>query len=229
LFGNVGVGAAVLYTSIITGDVKVRVSNMVSYFTPTISDFSAEVSHWLGENASSAATSDDGTGNSLNLNYEAGTLKVSTSWGSTAYATGDIVQSNLHAACNFGVAYMVATISRDSAGTLNAHGTEIGVAVLVGVGMWKAEYSNYRKSVGGVGTKYAIGYVHSLSKRTAVYAKAASLSNSDSAAYALNSASTAVNTTSTGYDLGSLAPGFLLKLGMAAGRSSQAEFTASIH
>jgi predicted porin len=202
LFGNVGVGSAVLYTGIIAGDVKVRTSNMLSYFTPNIGGFSAEVSHWLGENASGAATSGDGTGSGVDLNYGAGPLKVSASWGRTDYATGDIVQSNLHAAYDFGVARVVATISRDSAGSLKANGTEVGVAVPVGVGLWKAEYSNYRKSVGGVGSKYAFGYVHNLSKRTAVYATVASLSNSNGAAYALNSAITAVNTTSTGYDLG---------------------------
>lgn len=202
VFGNVGVGAALPYTASISGDVKVRTSNMVSYFTPKISGFSAEVSHWLGENASGTPTAEDGTGTGVDLSYEAGPFKVSTSWGSTAYATGDIVQSNLHLAYNFGVARVVATISRDSAGTLNANGTEVGVAVPLGVGMWKAEYSNYRKSVGGVGSKYAIGYVHSLSKRTAVYATLASLSNSDGAAYALNNASTAKNESSTGYDLG---------------------------
>ena len=202
VFGNVGVGSAVLYTGIIAGDVKVRTSNMVSYFTPTISGFSAEVSHWLGENASGTPTADDGTGTGVDLSYGVGPFKVSASWGSTAYATGDIVQSNLHAAYDFGVARVVATISRDSAGILNANGTEVGVTVPVGAGVWKVEYSNYRKSVGGVGEKYAIGYVRSLSKRTALYATVANLSNSDGAAYALNSASTAANTTSTGYDLG---------------------------
>ena len=202
VFGNVGAGASLLYTAIIAGDVRVRASNMFAYFSPSVGGFSAQVAHWLGENASGAATSDDGTGTGLELVYENGPVKLSAAWDSTTYATGDLVASGVHAAYKFGVARVMATISRDSAGTLNANGTEVGVSVPVGVGEWKAGYSNYRKSIGGVGTKYAIGYVHNLSKRTALYATAASISNSDGASYALNSASTGKNESSTGYDLG---------------------------
>lgn len=202
VFGNVGVGSAILYTAIIAGDVKVRASNMFSYLSPNVGGFTVQVSNWRGENASGTPTADDGTGTGLEVVYDKGPLKLSAGWGRTTYATGDVVESSVHAGYNFGVARVVATFSRDSAGSLDANGGEIGVGVPVGQGEAKAEYSYYRKSTGVDGTKFAVGYVYNLSKRTALYATAANISNSGGASYALNSASTGKNESSTGYDLG---------------------------
>ena len=50
--------------------------------------------------------------------------------------------------------------------------------------------------------KFAIGYVHNLSKRTALYGTYARVSNSGGAAQALNGATTAANGSSNGFDLG---------------------------
>ena len=202
VFGNVGVGSAILYTAIITGDTRVRASNMFSYLSPKVGGFSAQLSHYLGENASNTPIKNDGTGTGLHLAYEGGALKLGAGWGRTEYAAGDVVQSNLHAGYNFDVARVVATLSRDRAGTLKARGSEIGVIVPMGSGEAKAAYSQYRRNVGGDGNKLALGYVYNLSKRTAVYATAARISNNGGASYALNGGRTAANASSTGYDLG---------------------------
>jgi predicted porin len=51
-------------------------------------------------------------------------------------------------------------------------------------------------------TKVALGYVHNLSKRTAVYTTWARVKNSGGANAALNGAVTPANASSTGIDLG---------------------------
>ena len=50
--------------------------------------------------------------------------------------------------------------------------------------------------------KYSVGYVHALSKRTAIYTNAAYLSNKDGASYGLNGATTAPNANAKGLDIG---------------------------
>ncbi|WP_374669427.1 porin, partial [Ramlibacter sp.] len=50
--------------------------------------------------------------------------------------------------------------------------------------------------------KIALGYVHNLSKRTAVYTTYARVRNSNGAAAALNGATTAANASSSGFDIG---------------------------
>ena len=202
VFGNVGVGSAILYTAILTGEVRVRASNTLSYLSPKFGGFSAQLSHYRGENASGTPTEDDGTGTGVHLGYDSGPLQFGAGWGRTEYAAGDFVQSNLFAGYDFGVARVVATLSRDRAGTVRANGGEVGVVVPVGVGEVKAEYSYYRRNVGGDGKKLALGYVYNLSKRTALYATAARINNSGGAAYALNGATTAKDASATGYDMG---------------------------
>jgi predicted porin len=51
-------------------------------------------------------------------------------------------------------------------------------------------------------SKWAIGYVHNLSKRTAVYATYAHLSNDNGASLSLGGAVTGVNSSSSGVDVG---------------------------
>ena len=51
-------------------------------------------------------------------------------------------------------------------------------------------------------TQWAVGYVHNLSKRTAVYATLARVGNSGGANAVLNGATASVNNSSTGYDIG---------------------------
>jgi predicted porin len=50
--------------------------------------------------------------------------------------------------------------------------------------------------------KIALGYVHNLSKRTALYTTFARVSNKNGAAQSLNGSVTAANRNSTGYDFG---------------------------
>jgi predicted porin len=80
----------------------------------------------------------------------------------------------------------------------------VGGLVPVGAGEVRLAYSRYRVDTAGNPTqkKLALGYVHNLSKRTAVYATFARVANSGGAAQGLNGAVTTVNGNSTGYDFG---------------------------
>ncbi len=73
-----------------------------------------------------------------------------------------------------------------------------------GAGQILASYSQYETTATGnpEGKKPALGYIHHLSKRTALYTTWARLKNSGGAALALNGATTAPNTSSNGLDLG---------------------------
>jgi predicted porin len=204
-FGNIGVGASINYTSIITGTTSTRASNMISYFSPnSFGGLGVQVSHYFGENASNSPTSHDGDGNGVRVNYDKGPLALAAGWGKTTYAAGDTVQRTLHAAYDFGVAKVVGTLNRDRAGTLNSHGGVIGVVASIGANELKASYSIHRTDAAGnpEAKKLAIGYVHNLSKRTALYTTLAQVRNSGGSALALNGAITSPNSSSTGLDLG---------------------------
>ena len=204
-FGNIGVGAAVNYTAIITGVTNTRASNMVSYFTPAgLGGFSAQVSHYLGENASNAANPDDGRGTGLRVGYAKGPFSAGLAWSRTDYAAGEVEQRNVNASWNFGVAKLMATFNSDEAGALRARGVTVGLLAPVGSGEFKAAYSQHKTDAAGEpgAKKFAVGYVHNLSKRTALYGTFARLKNSGGASFALNGAVTGPNTSSNGFDLG---------------------------
>ncbi|MNT82800.1 Outer membrane porin protein 32 precursor [compost metagenome] len=66
-------------------------------------------------------------------------------------------------------------------------------------------YSTYKTDTVGPdprSNKIALGYVHNLSKRTALYTTVARVGNKNGAASALNGSVTAAGRNSTGYDIG---------------------------
>lgn len=76
--------------------------------------------------------------------------------------------------------------------------------VPVGVGQILASYSRYETTAPGnpESKKLALGYVHHLSKRTALYTTWARVKNSGGAAVALNGSVTGANQSSSGLDIG---------------------------
>jgi len=92
----------------------------------------------------------------------------------------------------------------NSAVPVTGRGALIGVQAPVGTGEIRASYASYHtNAVGSPKTrKLAMGYVHHLSKRTAVYATLARADNSGGARVAFAGAVTGPNNSSNGYDLG---------------------------
>jgi predicted porin len=119
--------------------------------------------------------------------------------------------SNLGAAYTFGPSLMnlklVGELYADSKGDGRRQGRAGGLHLPIGAGEIKGSYSRYRLDSGHAAlkptsSKLAIGYVHNLSKRTALYATVARIGNSHGAAQALMGATTAPNRASTGTEFG---------------------------
>jgi len=205
-FGTNGVGTTQTLNSIITGVTQVRASNTIGYFLPgNLGGFYGQVQYYMGENLqNNAATEDDGTGLGLRLGFANGPFNVALAMSRTEYAAGDVRQNNIGGQWDFGIAKAMAHISRDENGTVDGKGWLIGGLFPVGAGEIRAAYSRYETdAVGQPETKkIALGYVHNLSKRTAVYTTWARVKNSGGAAQALNGATTGANSNSSGLDLG---------------------------
>jgi len=170
-FGTNGVGTTQTLNSIITGVTAVRASNSIGYFLPgKLGGFYGQVQHYRGENNSGAVTSGDGTGTGVRLGYAAGPLNVAIALSRTDYAAGDVRQNNIGAQYDFGVGKVMAHISRDQNGALDGRGWLLGGLFPVGAGEIRAAYSRYSTDAAGSPSskKFALGYVHNLSKRTAL-------------------------------------------------------------
>ncbi|MBC7601482.1 MAG: porin [Ramlibacter sp.] len=219
-FGTNGVGTTQTLNSIITGPTAVRASNSIGYFLPAnIGGFYGQGQYYLGENNSNAgvvcttpgvpagcgSTSSDGRGYGIRVGYAAGPFNVAGAFSRTRYLAGTVHQSNLGGQYDFGVAKLMAHVSRDKNGAVTGKGWLIGGLVPVGAGEIRAAYSRYRTDVvvtEPTAKKFALGYVHNLSKRTALYTTYARVKNSGGAASFLNGAGGLANSSSSGYDFG---------------------------
>lgn len=211
-FGSVGVGAIQPQVGNLGGVTATRISNFVGYYLPAkLGGFHGFAQYFLGENPSGAANSDDGSGATVRLGYRAGGLNVSVATGKTRYAqtatTGDIRQSNLAMQYKFGAATFMTGYYYDEVEStvgVTGKGATIGGTWDVGPGVIKAAVSNYKRDSGTrpETRKLSLGYVHNLSKRTALYATYARVRNSGGATTALNGSTTAANQPSSGMDLG---------------------------
>lgn len=211
-YNNLGVGATLPFTAIITGATAIRASNSVGYLSPSsLGGFHGQVQYYLGENLSvPAAAKDDGTGWGARIGYNAGPLSIAGALSRTQYATGDVRQDNLAASWKFSGGTVLGLISRDRNGNTKADGSMIAGTVPVGAGEVRLSYSTYKVQPAAGGTeprsaKVAVGYVHHLSKRTALYTAYARVRNSGGATVSavLGAAgSPAPNSASTGFDFG---------------------------
>lgn len=212
-FGNSGVGTSQTQAGSLGGPAAVRVSNAIMYFLPAnLGGLYGEGQYFLGENASNAgATADSGEGAGVRLGWRSGPFNVAVAHARTQFAqtatTGDIDSTNIGARYDIGAFSLMGGYYRDSVDTvtgLTGRGPQIGGIYRIGAGEIKAQYSSYKTSAaGGPETKkISLGYVHHLSKRTALYGTYARLSNSGGATAALNGAVTAANQSSSGLDVG---------------------------
>ncbi|MFN9727563.1 porin [Acidovorax sp.] len=207
-FGTNGVGTTQTLNSSIGGPVRVRASNSIGYFLPgKLGGFYGQAQYYMGENLSNVANKKDGNGMGLRVGYANGPIDAALALSETKYLTGNIKAMNFGGAYDLGVAKLMAHYNQDKISN-GAKGTGylLGATVPMGAGLIRAAYSTYKiDNVTGNdprSTKLALGYVHNLSKRTALYATYARVSNKGGATQALNGASTAANNSSNGYDFG---------------------------
>jgi predicted porin len=207
-FSVVGVGATQVNVGSLAGPTSTRASNAIGYFLPgTLGGFFGQAQYYFGENASGAATSHDGNGYSLRAGYARGPWTVSGAYARQTFAGGDIVSTNLGGIYDAQPIRIMAAVFRDKTHSpvpVTGRGFTLGGTYSIGNGDAKLALSRYGSDAGrGPGTrKLALGYVHNLSKRTALYATYAKVRNGGGASVALNGATTGANRSSSGFDLG---------------------------
>jgi predicted porin len=198
---------------------QVRASNSIGYFLPrNLGGFYGQAQYFTGETPSNG--NDEGDGYGVRLGYAAGPFNVAGSWGRTKISgtaiaqpalTGDITTWNIGGQWDFGVAKLMGQYTSDQielgAGDVDGRGWLIGSLIPVGAGEIRVAYSEYRVSSNVIANdpktqKLALGYVHNLSKRTALYTTYAYARNRDGATSALNGSTTTANSSSSGLDLG---------------------------
>ena len=224
-FGTNGVGTSQVLNgatggSNLGGPTTVRASNSIAYIfgqgfngnsLGPGKGFHAFAQYYMGENATGTgtpATRDDGKGMSVRVGYDAGPLSVAFTNASTKYAAGKISTSGIGGSYNLGVAKISALWNKDKvAGGKTGSGTLLGANVPMGTNEIRLAMSNYKTELAsgasdGKANKFSLGYVSNLSKRTALYATYARVSNSGTSAQALNASTTAAGGSSTGMDFG---------------------------
>jgi predicted porin len=201
-----GAGTTQAINSILFVPTAIRASNSVGYFLPPgLGGFYGQVMYHFGENPhNGAANESDGNGSGLRIGFANGPFDVAVTTSRTSYATGDVHQTNAGGSWTFGALKLMAEYSRDRFGIVHGKGGLLGGSFDIGPGQVRASYSRYETDAAGdpASKKIAIGYIYNLSKRTALYATYAHVSNSGGATQALNGALTGASMSSTGTDLG---------------------------
>jgi predicted porin len=214
-FGTAGAGSAnnmaqSALTRVATVQTAIRASNSVGYFLPAMGGFYGQAMYAMGENASNApgGTADDGRYAAMRLGYASGALNLAISHGKTTLASGDVETANAGASFDFGAAKVMAQYFRDSkervAAPNRSHGWLIGAQVPVHSGYIPVSYSTSKdnSAAGSSARQMAAGYVHNLSKRTAVYGTLSVIKNKNGAALTGGGVPGVANTSWRGYDIG---------------------------
>ncbi len=218
-FGDNGVGSSMATNTrlMVAGPVATRVDNSITYHSPNFGGFYGQLQAYRGEQGA-GATRDNGNGYAARLGYKNGPLDVSLAYGKTDYAAvatnlyiGDIKDWSVAAGYNLGVAilqvgYRKAEVKNTAFGDPESTAYVVGAKVPVGAGEIRASWSRAELEATGIDAKadkFAVGYVHNLSKRTALYSTLAYVKNKGGSGVVLNGSSlTNANDNSKGLDIG---------------------------
>jgi predicted porin len=190
----------------------VRSSNAIGYFLPgNLGGFYGQAQYALHEQTAGA----NGRYAGFRVGFAQGPFNVAAAYGKktgaspATAAAPDVSTLNLGGQWDFGMAKLMGEFSREkyevAGGSTTGKGFLIGTLVPVGAGEIRAAYSRVKLDAIGAdptAAKLALGYVHNLSKRTALYATYARIKNKDGAMLSLGGLTGIANASSTGYDLG---------------------------
>ncbi|ODV12962.1 MAG: hypothetical protein ABT20_03040 [Rubrivivax sp. SCN 70-15] len=187
-----------------------RTNNAVAYFLPK------GLGGIYGE--AMVAPSEGAPGNKYlgaRLGYNAGAFDISAAYGTTKTATtNDFKQWNIGASYTLGSVTLKGLYNVHEYGALKQKTTALGASVPMGAGEFRAMVAANKRDGGTAGTGFAngddsrllsAGYVHNLSKRTALYGFVGRISNDGSARLTVDGSSPAAmlaGETSSGYQLG---------------------------
>ena len=179
-FGTVGIGGSQQSAGLI------RVSNMLSYYTPDFSGFKAGLNYGFGEVAGDNRASRYLGGS---VTYDNGPLSLGLGVDRLNRANAladDMTRWALGGSYNFGVVKLASSYTNTTFKPVTGlkdkdRALYIGLSAPVGAaGEAKISYNRYENKFDGVKLKadqFALGYVHNLSKRTAVYGTYAYMKN----------------------------------------------------
>ena len=212
LFGQTGIGQFMGWSNWngSTGDANgVRSSNMISYYTPNFSGFNAGLGYGFDEQVTGKAGRYIGG----YVAYDNGPLSVAVSYDERSLAADvDRNAITVGASYDMNVVKLNAIVQQtkdDVVGTdpkVNAY--SLGVSAPMGAGEVKLQYSLYdQKAIDSKAHQLSLGYVHNLSKRTAVYGTVSYMDNKDRsnlglAAKNLNTAGPGAGESQTGVQVG---------------------------
>lgn len=195
VFGQVGIGRneSLLrnWGGSTTADASaVRQSNIVSYYSPNMSGFTGGLGYGFDEKT----TGKEGRYVGVYGAYDNGPLSAALGFerrNVNAAGATDQDKMTLGASYDLKVAKLVGLVQQTKLKTgsvsnkYNAYA--LGVTAPVGAGEVKAQYAMYdQKAIDSKAHHLSLGYVHNLSKRTALYGTVAYMKNKDASALGLN-------------------------------------------
>ncbi|MFZ4286453.1 porin [Variovorax sp. HJSM1_2] len=190
-FQGAGVGQTTAFSML---GAPIRVSNALTYLLPRqLGGWYGQAQYAFGEEPSTSANSKNNSYVGARLGYGDKALNVAGALGrrysGTATTPAQVKAANMAISYNFGALTPMAFWAREA----DTSGARIDAWLLGatwshGVGEWRAAYSYYnRKNSGDDWSKLALGYVHNMSKRTALYGTFAFLNNKGASAQLVTS------------------------------------------
>ncbi|MDP2001201.1 MAG: porin [Rhodoferax sp.] len=213
-FGSAGAGsvnnlAQGALTRSSTVQTAIRASNTIGYFLPSGKGIYGQAMYAVGEKPSSdGVTKDDGRYYGIRVGYAAGAMNVAASFGRTTLASGDVSTANAGASYTMGIAKIQGQYFRDNKNVVSApsssNGLMLGVRVSTGAGYVPLSYTKVKdnSATDRNASQLALGYVHDLSKRTAVYTTYSRIQNKNGAALTGGGVAGVANSAWTGLDVG---------------------------
>lgn len=214
-FGVIGVGSSTNVARYSGQTTFYRADNAISYFLPNLGGMYGQVMLGLGEGINPSAPPAGNLARKYaggRFGYANGPIDVNVSYGATTVdsAGGKFKTTGIGGSYNFGVAKLMSHYYRDQLLTAKENRFLIGVSVPLGAHEIRASY--VRSDANGGTAAYnasdanqlALGYVHNLSKRTAMYGTLSRISNKGGATFAIAGGNPGITAAgnSTGYEFG---------------------------
>ncbi|MFM2066017.1 MAG: hypothetical protein RLZZ584_926 [Pseudomonadota bacterium] len=187
----------------------VRANNSIGYFLPgNLGGFNGQVQVAFGENTGGVKTNNYF---GFRLGYTQGPISAHVANGKTKGATdaADVTYTNFAGSYDLGAVKLLADIVEEKNGAgAKVKGNEVSLVAPVGAGEVRASYNTYKlNGSASKANQLGLGYVHNLSKRTALYAQYANISNKGGATIAvanngLSAGAAAAGGKSSGYEVG---------------------------
>jgi len=207
-FGTNGVGSAGVLFYPVQGGARitnVRASNSVGYFLPKLGGFYGQAMYAFGNTASNATNPDDGRLYGARVGYAAGPVDVAIGYSKTKLTpVGDFTQTNIGATYDFKVVKLFALWGENKVGATKTKPWNVGAHVPFGAGVFRVAYGKVKTTgVANDASQWTLGYVHNLSKRTALYTNYSQIDNKGAGTqYNVGSPVTTPGGESKGWEIG---------------------------